>query len=99
MTDQAVFFQGVTKSFGAVRAVDGLDLSIDRSETVALLGPNGAGKSTTVNLMLGLLTPSAGRVSVLGGRPDQAVAAGRIGAMLQEGGLMPGVTVGALVSL
>ncbi|MFL6051328.1 MAG: ATP-binding cassette domain-containing protein [Actinoallomurus sp.] len=89
----------MSKTFGSVRAIDGLDLSIDPGETVALLGANGAGKSTSVSLMLGLLAPTAGQVSVLGGCPDQAVAAGRIGAMLQDGGLMPGVTVGGLVSL
>ncbi|MCW2940729.1 MAG: transporter ATP-binding protein [Actinomycetia bacterium] len=95
----AVFFQGVTKNFGAVRAVDGLDLRVDRGEMVALLGANGAGKSTSVNMLLGLLAPTDGQVSVLGGSPGEAVAAGRIGAMLQDGGLMPGVTVGALVAL
>ncbi|MCW2946329.1 MAG: transporter ATP-binding subunit [Actinoallomurus sp.] len=99
MTDHAVFFQDVTRTFGPVRAVDGLDLTIDRGETVALLGANGAGKSTSVSLLLGLLAPTTGQVSVLGGTADQAVAAGRIGAMLQDGGLMPGVTVGALVRL
>ncbi|GLY69801.1 ABC transporter ATP-binding protein [Amycolatopsis taiwanensis] len=82
-----------------MRAVDGLDLSLRRGETVALLGANGAGKSTTVNLLLGLLTPSAGRVSVLGGRPGEAVAAGRVGVMLQDGGLMPGVAVAELIGL
>lgn len=99
MTEPAVSFQGVTKDFGAVRAINGLDLSMDRGETTALLGANGAGKSTSVNLLLGLLTPTAGRVSVLGGSPARAVAAGRIGAMLQEGGLMPGVSVRALLGL
>lgn len=99
MTDSVVLFQSVTKSFGAVQAVDGLDLRIHRGETVALLGANGAGKSTSISLLLGLLAPTAGEVSVLGGSPDRAVAAGRIGAMLQDGGLMPGVTVGGLVDL
>jgi ABC-2 type transport system ATP-binding protein len=99
MNEHAVLFQGVTKSFGAVRAVDGLNLSIDRGETVALLGANGAGKSTSISMLLGLLEPTTGQVSVLGGSPHGAVAAGRIGAMLQDGGLMPGVTVGALVGL
>lgn len=99
MTEPAVFLQSVTKNFGAVRAVDELNLSVDRGETVALLGANGAGKSTSINLMLGLLAPTTGQVSVLGGSPGHAVAEGRIGAMLQDGGLMPGVTVGALVGL
>ncbi|KAA2262702.1 ABC transporter ATP-binding protein [Solihabitans fulvus] len=97
MTDIAVWFESVTKSFGTVRAVNGLDLRIRVGETVALLGANGAGKSTTVNLLLGLFPPDGGRVRVLDSAPRQAVAQGRIGAMLQEGGLMPGVTVQALL--
>jgi ABC-2 type transport system ATP-binding protein len=99
MNEAVLDFDGVTRTFGSVTAVDGLRLRIGRGETVALLGPNGAGKSTAVNLLLGLLTPGAGRVTVLGGDPAQAVAAGRVGAMLQDGGLMPGVSVGGLVRL
>lgn len=99
MRELAVEFHGVAKNFAAVRAVDGLDLSLRRGETVALLGANGAGKSTAVNLMMGLLTPSAGRVVVLGSPPGEAVAAGRVGVMLQDGGLMPGVTVADLIGL
>jgi ABC-2 type transport system ATP-binding protein len=99
MSEQAVSFDNVTKVFGAVRAVDGLRVSIERGESVALLGPNGAGKSTTVNLLLGLLSPDEGRVEVLGDSPDLAVARGRIGAMVQDGGLMPGATVRRVVEL
>ena len=97
MTEHAVDFLGVTRTFGAVRAIDAINLTIDRGETVALLGPNGAGKSTTVNLLLGLLSPTAGTVNVLGTSPHDAVSAGRVGAMLQDGGLMPGVRVAELI--
>jgi ABC-2 type transport system ATP-binding protein len=99
MNEIAVQFHDVTKNFGQVHAVAGLRMTIGRGETVALLGPNGAGKSTAANLLLGLLRPTAGRVTVLGARPDESVAAGRVGAMLQDGGLMPGVSVAALVGL
>ena len=99
MTDDAVLFRSVSKSFGAVRAIDGLDLSIRPGEMVALLGANGAGKSTAVSLMLGLLVPDAGTVRVLDERPDRIVAQGRIGVMLQDGGLMPSITVLAMVGL
>ncbi len=99
MSESAVDFHDVTKNFGSVRAVDGLNLTIERGETVALLGPNGAGKSTAANLLLGLLRPGDGRVTVLGLRPDEAIAAGRVGAMPQDGGLMPGVSVAAMVGL
>ena len=54
--------QGLTKHFGGVRAVDGIDLTVARGEIVGLIGPNGSGKSTIVNLICGLLPPTAGRV-------------------------------------
>ncbi|MFC7385640.1 ABC transporter ATP-binding protein [Sphaerisporangium rhizosphaerae] len=93
----AISLAGVRKSFGEVRAVDGLDLTMEAGRTVALLGPNGAGKSTTINMLLGLTRPTAGDIRVFGRTPDQAVAAGDIGAMLQEGTLIPELTVRELV--
>jgi ABC-2 type transport system ATP-binding protein len=95
--EPAVSLRGLTKTFGALRAVDDLNLEIRRGETVALLGPNGAGKSTTISMLLGLLAPDGGSASVLGMPAAAAVQAGRIGAMLQEGSLMPGVRVGELL--
>jgi ABC-2 type transport system ATP-binding protein len=95
--EAAVSLCGLTKRFGALRAVDTLSLEIQRGETVALLGPNGAGKSTTVSMLLGLLAPDSGTVRVLGVSPSEAIQRGRIGAMLQEGSLMPGVRVGELL--
>lgn len=95
--DMAVAFSSVTRTFGAVRAVDGMDLTIRRGETVALLGRNGAGKSTTINLLLGLDEPDSGRVHLFGAAPVRAVEAGRIGAMLQDARPVPRVTVRELV--
>jgi ABC-2 type transport system ATP-binding protein len=95
--DEALRLLGLTKRFGALRAVDDLSLEIQRGETVALLGPNGAGKTTTVSMLLGLLAPDTGTVSVLGTSPATAIQSGRIGAMLQEGSLMPGVRIGELL--
>src|SRR5579884_3341316 len=92
----AVRFAGVVHRYGRRIALDGLDLTVDRGETVALLGANGAGKSTTMALLLGLLRPQTGIVEVLGDTPRRAVAEGRVGAMLQTGtgcGLPPGVRV------
>ncbi|MEC3996797.1 ABC transporter ATP-binding protein [Actinacidiphila sp. DG2A-62] len=94
-----VSFTDVDKSFGAVRAVAGLSLTLRPAETVALLGPNGAGKSTALDLLLGLKNPDRGAVRLFGGTPAQAIARGRVGAMLQSGGLMEEVTVRELVSL
>ncbi|MFD7666442.1 ABC transporter ATP-binding protein [Streptomyces sp. NPDC059788] len=93
----AVVFKGVVKEYGSVRAVDGIDLTIRRGETVALLGPNGAGKSTTINMLLGLFPPEQGTIEVFGKRPELAMRAGHLGAMLQEGKMIPRVSVRELV--
>jgi ABC-2 type transport system ATP-binding protein len=58
--------EGLTKQFGAVAAVAGIDLKVGKGEVLGFLGPNGAGKSTTMKMVTGFLTPSAGRVSVCG---------------------------------
>ncbi len=64
--------QDLYKSFGGVNAVDGIGFRVDAGQTVALLGGNGAGKTTTISMLLGLLSPSAGSVKVLGASmPDE----------------------------
>ncbi|MEU1255737.1 ABC transporter ATP-binding protein [Streptomyces chartreusis] len=98
-TTPVVGFDRVSKSYGSVRAVDGLTLALHPGETVALLGPNGAGKSTTLDLLLGLKQPDSGTVRIFGTGPREAIVAGRVGAMLQSGGLMDEVTVAELVRL
>ncbi|MET8974587.1 ABC transporter ATP-binding protein [Streptomyces sp. NPDC004539] len=98
-TAAVVAFDQVGKAYGEVRAVDALTLTLRPGETVALLGPNGAGKSTTLDLLLGLKTPDTGSVRLFGGTPREAIVAGKVGAMLQSGGLMDEVTVAELVRL
>jgi ABC-2 type transport system ATP-binding protein len=94
---------GLVKSFkgpdGPIRAVRGVNVQIAAGETVALLGPNGAGKSTTIDMLLGLLVPDQGSVSVFGRPPAQAVAEGAVGGMLQTGQLIRDLTVGELVKM
>ena len=94
-----IVLEGLEKSYGSVRAVRGVDLTIAPGETVALLGPNGAGKSTTIDMLLGLLRPDAGTVSLFGRTPEQAIGAGMVGAMLQTGSLLRDLTVRELVAM
>ncbi|WP_410811261.1 ABC transporter ATP-binding protein [Micromonospora sp. 067-2] len=98
-THPAVELNGLTKTFGAVTAVDGLSLRVQPGEVVAFLGPNGAGKTTTIDMLLGLARPDAGTVRILGGTPDEAVARGRVAAVLQTGGLLKDLTVGETVRM
>jgi len=95
-------FDAVTHHYGKQIALDRLDFCVKRGELLALLGPNGAGKSTTISLLLGLIRAQSGKVEVLGGDPREAVALGRVGAMLQAGtgvGLPPGVRVDEVLRL
>ncbi|OXS13531.1 ABC transporter ATP-binding protein, partial [Zobellella denitrificans] len=86
---------GMSKNFGGLRAVDGMDLGVARGQVYGFLGPNGSGKSTSIRMLCGLLTPSAGRIEVLGLRiPEQAEALRRrIGYMTQHFSLFADLTV------
>jgi ABC-2 type transport system ATP-binding protein len=89
----AISLGDLTKSFGDVHAVRGIDLQIEQGEIVAFLGPNGAGKTTTIDMLLGLSRPTAGAVDVLGLPPRQAIARGLVSAVMQTGGLLKDLTV------
>jgi ABC-2 type transport system ATP-binding protein len=92
-TVPAIRLDDVTKDFGAVHAVRGIDLTIEQGEIVAFLGPNGAGKTTSIDMMLGLSAPTTGAVDVLGLQPRQAIARGLVSAVMQTGGLLKDLTV------
>ena len=96
-----VSVRGLVKRYGAVTAVDGLDLELAPASVLALLGPNGAGKSTTVDVCTGFATADAGEVRVLGADPAGAPDAlrARIGVMPQGGGAYPGVRAGEMLAL
>ena len=94
-----VSFENVRKTYGKVRAVDGLTMELRPGETVAFLGPNGAGKSTSLDMLLNLRKPDHGRIAMFGSDPYHAIKNGRVGAMLQSGGLMPEITVRDLIAL
>jgi ABC-2 type transport system ATP-binding protein len=89
----AVKLSGVTKDFGDVHAVRGIDLTLEPGEIVAFLGPNGAGKTTTIDMVLGLSQPTTGTVEVLGLHPRQAIARGLVSAVMQTGGLLKDLSV------
>jgi ABC-2 type transport system ATP-binding protein len=100
----AIELAGLTKQFRTARgetvhAVDGVDLTVHQGEVVALLGANGAGKTTTLDVVLGLTRPTGGSARVLGLAPHSAVAAGRVSAVLQSGGLLRDLTVRETVEL
>jgi ABC-2 type transport system ATP-binding protein len=102
-TTTGIQLQGLAKTFrtpqGPVHAVRGIDVSIAPGETVALLGPNGAGKSTAIDMMLGLLPPDSGEVSLFGLKPADAIKHGAIGAMLQTGSLIRDLSVRELITM
>jgi ABC-2 type transport system ATP-binding protein len=89
--DPAIEIAGLTKRYGETLAVDRLDLTVERGQTLALLGPNGAGKTTTVECCEGYRVPDAGSVRVLGLDPrrEGSRLRPRVGLMLQEGGVYP----------
>ncbi len=95
----AITLRDVHKTFGSVRAVDGIDLAIEPGEIVAFLGPNGAGKTTTIDMVLGLSSPTRGQVEVYGLEPHQAIARGLVAAVMQSGGLLKDLTVAETVRL
>lgn len=64
-----IVLEGLVKTFGSTRALDGLDLRVDDGEVHGFLGPNGSGKTTTIRVLLGLLRPDSGRVTLFDGDP------------------------------
>ncbi|GAB3819804.1 ABC transporter ATP-binding protein [Micromonospora zhanjiangensis] len=95
----AVELTNLTKTFGSVTAVNDLSLRIAPGEVVAFLGPNGAGKTTTIDMLLGLTRPTAGTVRVYGQSPADAIAHGRVAAVMQTGGLLKDMTVAETVKM
>ncbi|MCX8032520.1 MAG: ABC transporter ATP-binding protein [Thermoleophilia bacterium] len=94
MNEIAIRTQGLSRYFGTVRAVDRLTLEVRAGAVFGFLGPNGSGKTTTIRLLLGLLTPTAGRAEVLGFdiRTQSAEIRARAGVVLDSPGLYEHLT-------
>ncbi|MBM9465279.1 ABC transporter ATP-binding protein [Aeromicrobium sp. YIM 150415] len=98
-TSPAVQIDGLVKTFGSVRALDGLDLQVARGEVHGFLGPNGAGKSTTLRVLLGLLRADTGTVRLLDGDPwkDAARLHRRLAYVPGDVSLWPNLTGGEII--
>src|SRR5918992_1768703 len=99
--ENAISISGLVKSFGSVRALDGLDLTVATGEVHGFLGPNGAGKSTTIRVLLGLLRATAGEVRLLGGDPwtDAVALHRRLAYVSGDVSLWPNLTGGEAIDL
>ena len=101
MSTPAIIVTGLVKSYGALTAVAGLDLTIDTGEIFAILGPNGAGKTTTVEILEGFVSRTAGEVSVLGHDParNERALKERLGIVPQETVADPFLTVREILAM
>jgi ABC-2 type transport system ATP-binding protein len=93
-----VKLEGVSKAFGAVRAVNGLSLSVKQGEILGFLGTNGAGKTTTIKMLLGFFRPDAGRLAVRDGDPCEPAARRSIGYMPETAYYYPYLNVRELLA-
>ena len=100
-TELVIDARGLVKSFGTTRALDGLDLQVERGEVHGFLGPNGAGKTTTLRVLLGLLRLDAGTVRMLGGDPWRDVRSlhHRLAYVPGDVSLWPNLTGGEVIDL
>ncbi|GLZ77242.1 ABC transporter [Actinorhabdospora filicis] len=99
MSDTAIRVEGLTKRFGDVKVLHGVDLTVHKGETLAVLGPNGAGKTTAVEILAGLGPRDGGEVSVLGVDPAKAGRAwrARVGVVMQSASDLATLTVAETV--
>src|SRR5580765_2788795 len=93
----AIRLQNVCKTFGATRAVTDMDLAIPRGALYGVIGPNGAGKTTCIRMIMSILFPDAGELSVLG-RASALEAKDRIGYLPEERGVYRKMRVGAFLT-
>ena len=92
---KSVFARSLSKSYGGINAVDGIDLDVDAGQVFGFLGPNGAGKSTVIKLLTTLIKPTSGKISVLGidAITDSLNIRKKIGVVLQQPSYEPTLSV------
>ena len=93
MTEDAVTVAGVSKSFGSLKVLDDVSLRVRTGEVYGLLGPNGSGKTTLIRMLVGLILPDAGSVTVLGTRMPNVGILCNVGYMTQQAALYPDLSV------
>ena len=98
MSEPVIVAEQLTKRFGSLTALDGLDLSVEAGEVFGYLGPNGAGKTTTLRLLVDALRPTAGRAMVLGSDPSEPATRARIGYLPAELHIDPRYTANDVLS-
>ena len=98
MGDKVFEINDVSRSFGAVKAVENLTLSLGKGEVTGFLGTNGAGKTTTIKMLIGLIRPTSGTVRLFGGDPSDAFSRERIGYMPEIAYYYPYLNVRELLS-
>lgn len=98
MSDRVFELNDVSRSFGPVKAVVNLTLSLGKGEVTGFLGTNGAGKTTTIKMLIGLIRPTAGTVRLFGGDPTDAATRARIGYMPEMAYYYPYLNVRELLS-
>ena len=98
---EVIWVEGLHKTYGAVKAVDGVDLIVEEGEIFGMVGPNGAGKTTTIECIEGLRTPDSGKITVLGMDPQKQGSDlyELIGMQLQGSSLYPHIKVGEALEL
>ncbi|QYX42865.1 ABC transporter ATP-binding protein [Bacillus inaquosorum] len=99
MMNEAVSVSNVTKHFQQKTVVNNISFSIEKGEIAAILGPNGAGKTTVISMILGLLKPTKGEIKLFNRLPDDQRVREKIGVMLQEVSVMPGLKVNEILEL